>query len=76
MSRTKADEARRMEEILKEQSERRTLRPAPQPAPQQGPPPNDYSDEVTDEQLDAMRNLVDPGGSRAQHRRMMCEPGW
>jgi hypothetical protein len=40
------------------------------------PPPNDYSDEVTDEQLDAMRNLVDPGGSRAQHRRMMCEPGW
>lgn len=40
------------------------------------PPPFDYSDEVSDEQLEALRNLVDPDGSRAKHRRTLCEPGW
>jgi hypothetical protein len=40
------------------------------------PPPNDYSDEVSDEQLEALRKLVDPDGTRAKHRRLLCEPGW
>lgn len=40
------------------------------------PPQPDYPDEITPEQLEAIRQLADPDGTREKGRTLLYSPAW